>query len=194
MAPVSRRPEINGIRVDLDALFTIEHHCRPELCGVEGSCCARYEICIDPDEVSRIAGFMPEASRRAPGIVSGSGLSNIFDETEDGLLAIDRDDDDLCVLAYRAGEDRILCSLHSAALERGIEPHIVKPRCCVLWPLALGDGKKPVLSVDEDAFGFPCNTLREKPARELHPSIEKTVRSLFGPGFLEKLSAIGFRS
>lgn len=191
MSPPLRLPEINGIRVDTDALFRIEHHCCPELCGMEGSCCARYEICIDPEEVNLVAGFMPEAARYATAIVSRGGLSNIFDETEDGLLAIDRDDDDLCVLAYRADERRILCSLHSAALDCAIEPHIVKPRCCVLWPLALGDGKKPVLSVDEDAFGFPCNTLRDKPARELDSSIEETVRNLFGPGFLEKLSAIG---
>ena len=184
-------PEINGIRVDFDALFSIRHGCRPELCGAEGSCCARYEICVEPEEVERVVGFMPGAARYAPGLLSGGRYMNVFDETEDGLVALDRDEDGLCVFAYRSPAGPVLCALHTSALELGIPAHNAKPRCCVLWPLALGDGKVPLLSVDEDAFAFPCNTLDPSPGRPLDPAIGLIVRDLFGPAFLEKLLAFG---
>ncbi len=182
---------LGGVRVDLDAVLKIDHRCVPGQCGLSGSCCARYEVCVERTELSRVVGLMPRAARYSPDLVSDGELSNVFEETEDGLICLDRDEDGMCVFAYRSGKNMILCSLHSAALDSGIPPHEAKPGSCSLWPLALSDGPEPVLSVDEDAFMFPCNTLRQAPGPEPAPGIASILESLFGTAGFFQPSARG---
>jgi hypothetical protein len=127
---------------------------------------------------------LPLASRFAPNLKSDSEYNNIFDEVEANLFVIDRNEDGLCSFAYFGSNNNILCSLHSVAIELHIPSNALKPKSCVLWPLALAHCYPLCLSVDDNAFLFPCNT-KDNLNRSLCPSIANIIKATFGKTFLE---------
>jgi len=180
---------IGDIEVDRDALFSITYKCVPGLCKKTQCCCSKYEIVADRNEIDRIIGYMPAASRYAPHLGNGHSLDNVFEEDkEDGVYVVDTDEDGLCVFAYRHRRHGILCSLHSAALELKLPHYRTKPRSCVLWPLAITEDLPLQLSIADDAFDFPCNTRRKSPGKSLDPNIAQTIQDLFGPGILKRIN------
>ncbi len=82
--------------------------------------------------------------------------------------------------------EETVCSLHSAALELGLPPVEVKPRCCSLWPLALTEGPVPVLSINAQFASFPCN-LKKPALAGIDEGIQETIRIYFGDSFLSEL-------
>ena len=178
---------IEDVVVDISALLSIAHSCDPELCSSSGSCCGSFEICLEADEMDRVVGFMPMASEFSDGLMSGSSFRNVFEELEPGLYAIDEGESGVCVFGYHGAKDEVLCSLHSVAMKRNYKPEEVKPRGCVLWPLAVSEDKPLSLSVDSEAFLFPCNKQREG-ASALDPGIADIIEKLFGKAFLDKVN------
>lgn len=150
---------INGIEVDLRSVYSINHLCRNGVCNSRTCCCANYEVCVDSGELSAIIECLDEASKFAPHLKSGDGFDNVFDQIGTDLFCIDTNDEGLCVFAYDL-EERIFCSLHSAAISLGIPPSAIKPKVCALWPLSRAEEKPVILSIDEDAFSFKCNKLK----------------------------------
>lgn len=180
-------PVIEDIVVDIPALLSITHSCDPSICTSSGSCCGSFEICLEEDEMDRVVGFMPMASAFSDGLISGGALKNVFEELEPGLFGIDEGESGICVFGYYGLKDEVLCSLHSVAMQRNYKPEEAKPRGCVLWPLALSEDKPLSLSVDSDAFLFPCNKQREGASR-LAPGITDIIIKLFGRSFLDKVN------
>jgi len=177
---------IDDIEVDIEALYSITHNCRPGTCRKSECCCSRYDICIDKDELPKVLGFIPAASQFSSELKEDSAYLNIFDETEDNLMMIDADDNGLCVFAFPDVNDHILCSLHTVALGYGLLPHKVKPRSCVTWPLAITDQKPTMLSVSDDALDFPCNRVNSQTGR-LDPNISTIIKNIFGNEFIRRL-------
>ncbi len=178
---------IDGIVVDVDALVGIAHQCLPSCCTGRTSCCGSYEVCLSGEEVAVVAGGIPAAGRWIRGR-DGDRLDNPFESLGDGLVALETDEDGLCVFAYRDRARRTLCSLHSAALAAGVPPLRMKPRCCHLWPLALTAGAEPVLTVMADAMDFPCNRPR-RAQKTLHKGIGDIIAAAFGEPFLRQLQS-----
>ena len=174
---------IEGITVDTAALISIAHNCVPGVCSMDVCCCSRYEVCIDNKELTRIVGYIPEASKFASELRCDTGFENIFEETDDNLYSIDSDDNDLCVFAYPDPQRNVLCSLHTVALEMDLSPGEVKPRSCITWPLALSERSPVTLSIADDAFGFPCNT--KKDAGLIDPGIANIIKYIYGEEFLK---------
>ncbi len=183
-------PVIRGMRVDIVALGSISHRCVPGLCKDSKSCCESYEVCVGKKELPDIIGIMPDASTFSPDLRSGADYNNVFEEVAYGLSSIDTNEDGLCSFAYHGDENDVLCSLHSAAMELGLEPASVKPRSCVLWPLALSEGGDKVLSIQDDAFSFPCNTPRDGGLGGLDRSVSVIISDVFGKEFLAELIGI----
>jgi len=179
---------IDGVAVDVDAILSISHDCRPELCRTGACCCACYEVALTGREVAAVAGMLPGAARHARRLRDGDGFDNVFDESDEGGFVLDTAPDGACVFLYRDGAGAPLCSLHSAAVESGLDPSLAKPRSCTLWPLALSEDAPPVLGVQDDALDFPCNG-RRGPARGLDPGVEAIIAALFGEAFLARLSS-----
>ncbi len=113
---------------------------------------------------------------------------NVFEKIETDLFSIDDDDFGVCVFAYRGGKEETLCSLHSTAIEMDYQPEEVKPKDCVLWPLALSEGAPLCLTIDDDAFLFPCNRSRATEAAVLDPGIASIIKTLYGNDFLEEIN------
>ncbi len=178
---------IEGIEVDMEALFSITHNCEPGTCIKNECCCSRYDICIEKNELPNVLSFMPDASRFSSELKEDSAYLNIFDETEDNLMMIDADENGLCVFAFPDDNDHILCSLHTVALEHGLLPHEVKPRSCVTWPLAVTDREPTMLSVSDDALEFPCNSVNNQTGI-LDANISDIIKNMFGADFLNKLN------
>ena len=179
--------DIGGYRVDLEALASIAHRCDPVLCRRSGCCCAEYDVWIGEEEVERAAGMMERAARFAPHLRGGDGaLVSAFRQLGPDAYAIEEGQGGLCILAYRGAREECLCSLHSAALEAGVAPQDVKPHCCFIWPLSIASSRPPVVSVQVDAFNFPCNQRREPDGR-LDEGIAQIVEGAFGREFLEEL-------
>jgi hypothetical protein len=183
---------IEGIVVDISALLSIAHSCDPSICTSSGSCCGSFEICLEADEMDRVVGFMPMASEFSDGLMSGGSFRNVFEELEADLYAIDEGESGVCVFGYHGAKDEVLCSLHSVAMQRNYKPEEVKPRGCVLWPLAVSEDKPLSLSVDSEAFLFPCNKQREG-ASTLDPGIAGIVEKLYGSAFLDKVNEYAAR-
>jgi len=175
---------IDGLLVDIDALSRLSHSCDPALCADRVPCCAHYEISLEPGEVETLAGMLPLASRYAF-VEGGDGEEgNVFDE-EDGEVVLDTTEEGECLLMYRDTGGRPLCSLHTAAAEAGLYPYRMKPRSCTLWPLALSEGEDPVLGVQDETGGFPCNRARRGVG--LDAGVAEILEALFGTSFLEKV-------
>ena len=201
----------DGILVDLEVLRRLRHTCDPAHCDRAHHCCSQYEIGLGRHEMGRMIGLMKRAADYATHLRDGRGLINPFDEETPGRFVIDTDENQRCVFAYeveeKAGEKSpgqkgrkkghrptvTYCSLHSAALDAGLEPYEYKPHSCALWPLALSEDKPPVLTVQDAEGEFACNRLgRPRRNGRLDPGIEDLLARNFGEAFLAKvLAALG---
>ena len=181
-------PRIQNLLVDLGALARIAHLYDPVRCKKRGCCCSSYEVTVGRREMERITGCMPHAARHAPWLRDGKDWVNPFEEDEARQIVLDTDEHGRCVFAYRNASGETRCSLHTAAIELGLDPYRTKPRSCALWPLALGEGRPRVLSIQDDAFDFPCNR-RRRPRRDrsLDPGIAELIQLNFGRPFLSKV-------
>jgi hypothetical protein len=148
---------IQGMAVDLTAILSLVHRCQPELCRTTNCCCATYDVEISLEELTNINGYLPVAAAFGNGGSNGSRTGNLFQDLGRNLFLIETHEDELCRLAYRGENGQPFCSLHAAALSLHLPPAAIKPKCCLLWPLALEEGDIPVLGVHSDAFNFPCN-------------------------------------
>lgn len=176
----------HSLEVDIAGLRSITHACTG-CSGEAGRCCSRYEVTIGDDELRNIIQYMPQVSRLCTHLESGESFDNVFDEISRGLYALDTDDEGTCLFACESG-DRLLCSLHTVALDRGIPLREIKPRSCILWPLALFEDKKSILTFDEEALAFTCTRRRAgERDRSLCPSIAGIVEHAFGEVFLKEL-------
>ncbi len=179
--------EIDGYRVDLNALPKISHQCRPEDCPKRGTCCEYYEITVLRGELARLTGMIPAAAKYQPRLRDQGSYVNPFEKSEPGCFVLDQTEHGRCVFAWRR-RGMMLCSFHSAALELGVDPYRHKPRACAMWPLALGDSD-PIwtLTIQDDCLRFPCN--RRRRARGLDPGIAELIERNFGQAFLDKVQA-----
>lgn len=181
-------PIINNIKVDLKSLISIKHECIPEICKEKYSCCASYGICIEKKEVDKIIPHMPEAAKFAPRLKKNGEYINVFDNTEDNLLTIDTDNNNLCMFAWRNRKGETLCSLHSQAIKNDLSFYDIKPEACCLWPLAICSSRPTILSVQDDAFDFECNKKRTSRKRDLDKGIASIIKNIYGVKMLEGIN------
>ena len=185
-------PVIQGIRVDVDALRALAHLCDPMTCRHVKCCCKSYEILVDRSEERTVVGMMKEAARYTPTLVEdGEFADPIEDVFGDACLATH--EDGTCVFAFHTSEGAVRCSLHAAAIDLGLPPAEVKPKACTLWPLFLDESPPPLLTVQEDALAFPCNTVRRGgdggagPIVQLHLGVREIIEAVFGGEFLAEV-------
>jgi hypothetical protein len=134
--------------------------------------------------------MLPLVAKYLPNLRLNEGFENLFEPIEPGLYAIEQDENGVCRLACRE-RGRLLCSLHRAALDLGLEPAWVKPRACTLWPLILGRrDSRLVLSIDPSAESFPCVRLCSHSRSKPCPAVTDIVRALFGRRVLADLLAL----
>lgn len=170
--------------VDAESLLALEHECVPPLCRDSGSCCAAHDVWVDAEDRARLLEWLPAASRYATHIAEHVEVGEeVCRRLGPELHVVGKQSGEMCLLAYRAEDGAILCSLHSAALDDGADPAEVKPRGCILWPLCVSGDDPPVISVQPGADDFPCNELRSD-RRTLHPGTAALVRTAFGERFL----------
>ncbi len=180
------KPIIHGIRVDLAALKTIHHKCRPDACRNCPSCCSRYVPHVNLAELERIVGYFPIIARYTDSIKNGHGFRNVFEECDDASYCIDANEDESCVFTYARPSGETLCALHSVALDLRISPVDLKPKACSLWPLTLSEEPEPELSVDRNWREFPCNTLSDH-GHQLDAGVIDIIASCFGVSFIKQL-------
>jgi len=178
--------QIGRYRVDVHALATLEHECVGDACPVHGDCCRTYEVTLSRGEMERAAGLTKACGRYAPAVAPGGEFDNPFDEGDRGRYVMDTHEDGACVFAYAGAKGGLLCSLHSAALDTNLDPVKAKPSSCTLWPLAISEGKRPAISVQDGVMGFPCNTKRRAKAT-LHEGVREILDALFGVTFRAKV-------
>ncbi len=173
-------PIIENVKVDLISLISVKHKCNPGICKDKISCCAVYEICIEKDEVDKVFAHTPGAAEFAPQLKANGFYRNIFDETDDNLIAIDTDEDNQCLFAWRNSDEEVLCSLHSHAIKSNLSFYDTKPESCCLWPLAIYEGSPKILTVQDDAFDFDCNKKDESGKAELDTEISSIIKNVYG--------------
>ena len=184
-------PEIDGIVIDMEAIVSLSHDCVPSLCKDGTHCCAFYEIHTTGKEGERIIDNLPAAARYAKALRQGKEYLSPLEEDDEkkGAFIIDTDEDGLCALSYLNRSGDPLCSLHTVALDEGLSPINVKPRCCHMWPLAVSESKPPLLTVQDGVMDFPCNKTR-RGRRTIDKGVADIIRDLFGEEFLKELKRI----
>ncbi|MDP7640729.1 MAG: hypothetical protein QGG73_13630 [Candidatus Hydrogenedentes bacterium] len=183
-------PKIDGIRIDIEALRRLSHQCQPANCSIRGNCCKTYEVIVDNGEISGIVGTMPRAAHYAKGLVQDGELIDPFDEADDADACLATHHNGMCVFAWRDRKGATRCSLHSAALDLGVDPYDTKPKACTLWPLYLIEGNSPVLTVQEDTYSFDCNKPAAGRPTGLNPGISEILDSVFGGAFRENVERL----
>ncbi len=177
-------PMVQGIRVDIQALRALGHRCAPETCQWSNSCCRTYEVLVEKKEMAPIVGSLEAAAKYAPHLREDDSFIDPFDETEGGnCLATDEEGG--CVFAYQKPGGGVWCSLHSAAEDMGVAHNAVKPMPCVLWPLFLHEVEPPLLTVQNEATQFPCNSLRTTAKAPLDEGVAGLIEAVFGREFLD---------
>jgi len=166
--------------IDLDSLTVLRHKCDGCACrSADASCCGRFEVCVTKSEMSKIVGIAPYIAKYCRYLRVEGGLDNVFDETEDGLYSIDTQTNGVCLFAYRQN-GKILCGIHSAADFLRLNWYDVKPLSCVLWPLAISNDASPVISIDDSAGCFHCNTQVSDTSTHLDSSVLQILKNVVG--------------
>ena len=168
-----------SMRVDLSALARLAYRCEPRLCGIRGSCCRHYDVWMDDREARRVESMFPAVRQLFPQRHALHDRRSVMRRTALGRYVLRKDDHGCCTLSHRTPDGRLLCTLHTAALEEDIPLREAKPRLCLLWPLSLSRAEPPVLSVQEGVEDFPCCRSRE-PDTSLHEGVEGTIQLYFG--------------
>lgn len=176
---------VGAYMVDASALLALAHVCRPERCTRAKTCCSSYDVRVNKREAAAAIGLLSEAARYASTLREDGDFADPIEECDGGQSLATREDG-ACVYSYRGGDGGVRCGLHSAALDLGLRPERAKPRSCVLWPLAIAEGRPPILTVMEDAALFPCNR-RRVPGKTLHPGVAALIADALGPQYLMKL-------
>lgn len=184
---MSDLPKVGAYRLHVESLVALRHQHDPQRCAEVDCCCSTYEVVIGKREIDRITGYLPLAAHHQPGLIEDDELANPFDQVERSLWAIDTDESGRCRFAYKTAQGETYCSIHSAALEIGINPFHAKPRSCALWPLAISEGRNPVLSVVDDAYRFPCNKKRRTRKPVLDDSVVELATTIFGKRFAREM-------
>ncbi|MEQ8764376.1 MAG: hypothetical protein RL885_10645 [Planctomycetota bacterium] len=184
---MSEPPKVGRYRLHVESLVALRHRHDPERCAEVDCCCSTYEVVVGSKEVERIVGYLPLAAKHQPELIEDDELINPFDQVERSLWAIDTDEGGRCRFAYKTRKGETFCSIHSAALEIGVDPFQAKPRSCALWPLAISEGRNPVLSVVDDAYRFPCNKRRRTRRPALDDTVVELATTVFGERFARQL-------
>ena len=163
--------------VDLKAICSIDHEC-VGCPTVAESCCAKYDVCVNEEELNRIIPVLPEAAKFCPHLKTEEGYANVFEETEDGLFSLDTHENGLCVFAY-LNNGLIRCSLHSVEQNLKLPLGTVKPGVCILWPLTFSEDGK-YLTLHDSALACECSQPRKKPSDLVSPALLETIRHFGG--------------
>jgi hypothetical protein len=175
--------QICGWTVDLEALRELEYRCEPTRCGKE-TCCGHYEVVISRRERERLTGLLEEVTR----VRQASGMEEVdypFESAGGGKASLETDEDGRCRLLFKE-KGAYLCGIHAIALSHGVAPEKWKPRSCMLWPLAVSDGGRRELGVQEGAEAFPC-VERVAGKRDIAPEVLEIVEAVFGKRFRREL-------
>ncbi len=178
--------DVGDYQVDAEALMRLAYRCDPSRCRGLRSCCGVYDVWIDAEEKARLEKNLSLVFVRA-GKESGGKCVDTYLKWVGAGYVLQKNREGLCRLACRADDGRVLCALHSAALHAGIPPAQVKPRSCLLWPLALAGRGHRTVSVQQDAYDFPCNRRREDSLSHLDSGTVSLIRTNFGEEFVSIL-------
>jgi hypothetical protein len=163
------------MKFDFNKIKSIHHLCTG--CSPDADCCcASYNIFISEEEMQRILNIFPLIIEYCPDLVVDGAFDNVFEESDDGSIQLDTDENGLCVFAYRH-EGIIRCALHTVANDTGIPVENLKPFHCLLWPMALSSGSETAVSIQENALDFPCNHLQK--SDYICKSLAETLQVLF---------------
>lgn len=180
-------PIVRGVRIDIHALRVLAHFCDPTKCIHARACCNTYEVYVERGEMKSVTGAFDEAARY---LDEPADIIDPFEETEGGHC-LNTDEDGLCVFAYRGEEGGVLCSLHSAAIDMNLPPASVKPKACTLWPLFYQETDPPLLTVQNDAVSFPCNSMRHSASgNKLDRGVGEIIEAVFGKPFLDDVNEL----
>jgi hypothetical protein len=164
------------MKFDFDAIKSIHHHCTG--CHSKTDCCcASYDIFISEKEMQRILNIFPQVVEYCPDLMKDGEFDNVFEESDDGLIQLDTDDNGLCVFAYQRQEELVRCALHSVAIDLNLPIEEIKPFHCLLWPMAISSGPESVISIQQNALDFSCN--RPQTSDQICKSLEETLQVLF---------------
>ena len=166
------------LEIDIAGICSIDHKCN----GCRESskkCCSIYDVTINRQEMENIIDYLPFAAHFCINLKKDGHYLNVFDEISDNLYSIDTNEDGTCSFAYFES-GKIVCALHTAADELGIAVQKVKPKSCLLWPLAVFEGEPEILSIQDDIFEFSCITKKKTETLCLSPSIADSIEKVYG--------------
>ncbi|MEK6680876.1 MAG: DUF3109 domain-containing protein [Nitrospirota bacterium] len=206
--------KIDSVLVD-PRIFTTPYSCDVERYKCESMCC--YRACIAPDtEIKRVkkhlndiipylgednreairkSGFVAKCERQCP-----QGCEIHPDEARAARRLFKDNEEFKCFLIYKGAcvflytnkEGLKYCSIHTYAMEKGMEWEAFKMKDCVQYPLSvyIKDGKK-VLTIQDTPYlsHIPC--MKDNTGEPMYKSLEGTITALLGKRFNTALQGYG---
>ena len=152
MIPINSNTAVIRInRVD-ERIFTTNYFARCMECSLCNDSCCSYGCPVDTCEVERILAYKNDLENRLHIPASDWFSAEVEQRTEfpSGKVKRTRTNNNHCVFHNNISRG---CHLHHFALEKGLDPHVIKPIVCFLFPLTWDDS---YLYVSEFLDELPC--------------------------------------
>lgn len=161
---MSRREHIKfgNFFVDIKELSLYTFRCDSFECIKKNTCCCQiYDVDISKHEMDQIICYFDVISSYCQNLKTDDYYKNVF-ERDGNRFMIDHNSKGYCVFSYFDEKRHLRCSIHSAALKVGINPRLLKPLNCTIWPLSVRKEKSYKVIELSSNKKWPCLNLKKK--------------------------------
>ncbi|MEW5854429.1 MAG: DUF3109 family protein [Myxococcota bacterium] len=203
--------KVGNVHVDAVNMFQRPFVCDSHVCSPglrkrgKQSCCGELEAAVTPEELKGVEKhfhLIDQVLRREdPSWARKPRTLDECTEIQEFNLML-RKRGGRCVFSYPGGDGELLCAVHTAAMEAGLDLFKVKPKLCSIFPLVLQDmldGTYMLSKLDEEngaLIGFssynelPCLHGKKTYGADGPPTYQDfvgTLSSIFSPRFVQDL-------
>ncbi len=167
--------KIGNYLVDINELSFYTFKCNSFECIKKNACCCQiYDVDVSRYEMNQIICYLDVISSFCNDLRTDGYYKNVFEKSGNRFI-IDHNNKGYCVFSYFDKEKYLRCGIHSAALEFGINPKLLKPLNCTIWPLSIREEKSYKVIELASSKEWPCVNLKKNKDGSVQEIFMKTI-------------------
>lgn len=156
-----RHIKFGNYLVDIKELSFYTFKCNSFECVIKDTCCCQiYDVDISRHEMDQIICYFDVISSFCRDLKTNDYYKNVFEKSGNRFV-IDHNSKGYCIFSYFDKEKYLRCGIHSAALKFGINPTLLKPLNCTIWPLSIREEKTYKVIELASSKEWPCVNLKK---------------------------------